>query len=75
MDNQIPHEEMAYLFSLPHVTRRVTPGDGQSSAYHAGRKPPNYPVPAIRQATSKINALNHQKWRWYWYLMGFNYGR
>jgi hypothetical protein len=30
------------------VRRHVTPGDGQSAAYHGGRLPPRYPVPAIR---------------------------
>lgn len=49
--------------------------------YLYGYSEPNYPVPAIRKfngtnrTDSKINALNHGAWRWYWYLSGFNYGR
>jgi hypothetical protein len=40
-------EEMIWWPIISSTVRRVTPGDGESAPYHAGRLPPNYPVPAI----------------------------
>lgn len=36
----------AFAKASSYTVRRVTPGDGQSAPYHAGKLPPNYPVPS-----------------------------
>lgn len=39
-------DALNYALANGKVTvRRVTPGDGQSAPYHAGKLPPNYPLP------------------------------
>ena len=43
--------------------------------YIFGLEPPHYPIPAIHKPLDKIHALNRSAWRWYWYLMGFQYDR